>query len=406
LGSAGAAAGGAGVTPAEEPSRFDLTFALGFTSEEVFGDYALDDLIQTRERAAGWQDRGIRSRTLRNIAEESVRRVTAPGVLQQESYDALGKLYLWCRGMLKDEDLAVMKTNLLARADEAGLSYGALRGRCDLLGRLAITKPEIETEIAAWVDVSDLQLLATGELRWLRGQLAASDGRRHDQISVVWTGFIEAPATGRYTFSTCPINVSFEHIDWFVRSAMTVWIDGEKVLEANSDNWADAGQPVTLTAGQRKPLRVEFVHSQQGKQIVWPPVALLKWQGPSIERQLVPAGAFSLTAAGDQPGVRGEYKAMLDGEEFTGTRTDAQIDFTWARGETYLPKHPQQQGRLGKELGARYTDADIVAEFAPAADDATAVLPDLAQLAETMSSQQRAAFLQAVAADQSVMAAL
>ena len=92
-----------------------------------------------------------------------------------------------------------------------------------------------------------------------------------DTFSARWTGQIEAPVTGTYTFYT----VSDDGV--------RLWVNNQQVI----DNWTDHAPvensgTIALTAGQRYDIRMEFYESGGGA------TARLLWSGPSIPKAVVP----------------------------------------------------------------------------------------------------------------------
>jgi hypothetical protein len=128
--------------------------------------------------------------------------------------------------------------------------------------------------------------------------------------SARWTGFVEAPATGEYTFHT----VSNDGIRLRVNDVLVIedWTDhGEK---------EDAGR-ITLTAGERYAVRLEyFYNGGQGVSKLW-------WTPPGGRKEAVPASALHLPSGGR--GLRGEYFKGTDLSDPWMQRADAQVDFAW-----------------------------------------------------------------------------
>ena len=56
-----------------------------------------------------------------------------------------------------------------------------------------------------------------------------------NEFSVRWTGTIEAPADGQYTFSTTPFDLNFDHGKWFRKQTFSVSIGGQKVLDSGNE---------------------------------------------------------------------------------------------------------------------------------------------------------------------------
>jgi hypothetical protein len=128
--------------------------------------------------------------------------------------------------------------------------------------------------------------------------------------SARWTGFIEAPSSGEYTFHT----VSNDGIRLRVNDTLLI------------EDWTDHGEKedaarITLAAGQRYPVRLEyFYNGGQGVSRLW-------WTPPGGKKEAVPANALHLPAGG--PGLRGEYFRGIELSEALGQRDDAQVNFAW-----------------------------------------------------------------------------
>ncbi len=93
-----------------------------------------------------------------------------------------------------------------------------------------------------------------------------------DQFSVRWTGEIEAPASGSYTF----------HV--FSDDGVRLWVNGQLVLDRWFDQWGPeaASAAITLEPGRRYPVKVEHYESAGGAELH------LSWSGPSTPKQTVP----------------------------------------------------------------------------------------------------------------------
>ncbi|MFD2934791.1 PA14 domain-containing protein, partial [Spirosoma flavum] len=93
-----------------------------------------------------------------------------------------------------------------------------------------------------------------------------------DGFSARWLGQVEAPTTGTYTFSTSSDD------------GVRLWVNGTLVV----DNWTDHGPttndgtPLTLTAGQRYNIRMEYYENGYGA------VARLLWSYPGQSQQIIP----------------------------------------------------------------------------------------------------------------------
>ncbi len=128
--------------------------------------------------------------------------------------------------------------------------------------------------------------------------------------SARWTGFIEAPSDGEYTFHT------------FSNDGIRLRVNDTVVIE----DWTDHGEKedagrITLTAGQRYAVRLEyFYNGGQGVSKLW-------WTPPGGTKEAVPARVLHLPAGGR--GLRGEYFKGAGLSEAWAQRDDAQVDFAW-----------------------------------------------------------------------------
>jgi hypothetical protein len=109
----------------------------------------------------------------------------------------------------------------------------------------------------------------TVNFSWGSGAPAAGMGV--DTFSVRWTGSIQAPASGTYTFFT----VSDDGI--------RLWVNGQQLV----NNWTLHGPTensgsIALVAGQKASLRIDYFEKTGGA------TAQLLWSGPGISKQVVP----------------------------------------------------------------------------------------------------------------------
>jgi hypothetical protein len=133
--------------------------------------------------------------------------------------------------------------------------------------------------------------------------LDATHAWPQDPESVRWTGFIEPPLSGAYTFS-------FYTVDGRAR----LWIGGRKLL----DHWNVPGkywaEPVELEAGRRYPVRIEW--RRRGDK----PEFHLNWEALDLPVEHVPTTAlYPNLADGEEPAMLpvppaapGAYEEVLD----------------------------------------------------------------------------------------------
>jgi hypothetical protein len=144
-----------------------------------------------------------------------------------------------------------------------------------------------------------------------------------DQFSVIWTGELEVPAAGGYTCS------------FIAEDGGRLLLDGKVVAEGwhRQPGEGVTGSALTLHAGQRVPLRFEYVHSSG------PARAQLFWQGPNTARSPIPKDRLharsaltnhTATLGTSTSGLLATYYQKPD---FTGpswTRIDPSVDFDWS----------------------------------------------------------------------------
>lgn len=92
-----------------------------------------------------------------------------------------------------------------------------------------------------------------------------------------WTGQIEAPATGDYTFYATGDN------------GFRLYIDGEPVIDHWEPDWdkEQTSSATRLTAGEKHDFRLEMFQDLGGSNM------FLRWAGPGLSKQLVPMSAFT-----------------------------------------------------------------------------------------------------------------
>jgi uncharacterized protein (DUF1800 family) len=173
-------------------------------------------------------------------------------------------------------------------------------------------------------------LSGTARIRWDRaidfqwGFNAPLTGLPNDGFSVRWTGFLLAPVTGNYTFTTSSDD------------GVRVWLDDAPLIE----NWAahdlveSESKPVRLIAGRKYKLKIEYVEARTMASI------RLFWTYPGQPHQIIPAQQFFTgkrppmpkTIAGRGSGLRGDIYPNTD---LTGMPTvqrhDATVDFDWGK---------------------------------------------------------------------------
>lgn len=139
---------------------------------------------------------------------------------------------------------------------------------------------------------------------------------KNDQFGFVWTGIIQIPNSGSYTFYTS----SDDGSKLWVNDQLVVNNDGLHGTQEKSGN-------ISLSAGYY-PIRAEFFE-QGGSEVMQ-----VRWRGPGISKQLIPDSrlreGFNMPAAPSTPSGLArtviDYKSIrLNWNNYTGTGTDIEI---------------------------------------------------------------------------------
>jgi hypothetical protein len=143
-----------------------------------------------------------------------------------------------------------------------------------------------------------------------------------DYFGIVWSGEVEAPAVGDFTFWL----EADEH------AALS--IDGKQIVASRSRRIGEeaASAPIALEAGKRYPLQLTYFDWTGSARV------RLLWSGPGVAQSVVPKGrlyAKSYSPAhsasfGTNRGLLGTYYQDAEFGGATRSRIDPTIDFNWA----------------------------------------------------------------------------
>ncbi len=224
------------------------------------------------------------------------------------------------------------------------------------MGLAGVDNEERQSMLVSWLTGRDLKTL---DHPWSVGWMAEEVGRAgvtSNSFKVTWTGQIEAPQDGSYTFLTTPINVNCQLGTHGVTNELRVWVGGKLVLEATHDDWAYRGKPLEMAAGKRLPIRIEFNYWRCPMIYMphYPAVAKLSWEMPGGASVPVPESAL-LLPDGSGNGLQAEYVLNVDGKSEEATRTDAMIDHVWFDEFPVLP----QQKELSSQLIERFVEVAL-----------------------------------------------
>jgi len=164
------------------------------------------------------------------------------------------------------------------------------------------------TDLADWANVEDFGARPKGSARDFTSLVTRTqvdeqvnfgwggggpEGVGRDNFSVRWTGEVEPPADGEYTF--------YININDFGR----LWVDGKLIIDKfDKFHSEEFSAKAKLAGGKRVPIRLEYYESGYN---AW---CRLSWSGPGVEKQIVPKDALYPTADAEAPGgLTGEYRA-------------------------------------------------------------------------------------------------
>jgi hypothetical protein len=141
-----------------------------------------------------------------------------------------------------------------------------------------------------------------------------------DNFAVRWTGRIDPPRTGAYTFHTTSDD------------GVRLWVDGKRIInDWNSHGPEERSGQVKLTAGRKADIRLEYYDASSGA------LVKLEWSGPDLKRQVVPTSRLyndGTVAAGQL--AKGDRLEVVtpSGDRRVGTvagaRDPLQVSFTEA----------------------------------------------------------------------------
>jgi fibronectin type 3 domain-containing protein len=143
-------------------------------------------------------------------------------------------------------------------------------------------------------------------------------------FSARWTGQIEAPVTGTYTFYTKSDSATQVTVNGVVLlDNITNLIPGTKYPAIESGT-------ISLTAGQKYAISVEYVSRGKGS-----PKMQLSWSAPGIKKAVVPTAALfpDTTVALPPAPLTATYYRGIRFNDAVMTRNDTDIDFDWGLGD-------------------------------------------------------------------------
>ena len=161
-----------------------------------------------------------------------------------------------------------------------------------------------------------------------------------------------------------PVGANFRSGQTFRDQTTKIFVADRPVLDSAENGWTYAARPVTLAAGRRMPLRIEFSFACSSSGVVdaFPAVAPLYWEAPGMARQLVPSTAL-VTPDGSQPGLQGVYVVQTGPSPVSRTRVDAQLNFVWYHQCFVVSPLADVRSQLADQLYAVASDPSTLARW-------------------------------------------
>ncbi|NEE41323.1 glycoside hydrolase family 2, partial [Streptomyces sp. SID7982] len=110
----------------------------------------------------------------------------------------------------------------------------------------------------------------------LTGTFESATGKT-EHTTARWTGQIEAPETGEYTFSAIGDN------------GFRLYLDGNVVIDHWEPDWdkEQRSEPIALKAGEKHDFKLEMFQDTGGASM------FLRWEADGLKKQIVPESAFT-----------------------------------------------------------------------------------------------------------------
>lgn len=140
---------------------------------------------------------------------------------------------------------------------------------------------------------------ATVNASWGTG--APAPGVGVDTFSVRWTGQVEAPVTGTYTFHATTDN------------GRRLWVNGVRIIDRWIEDTLSYSGTVSLTAGQRYDIQLEMYENTGSAG------AKLEWSAPGLTREVIPSNRLYPAPAGPGALAPNLYVAPTGSDTGPGT---------------------------------------------------------------------------------------
>jgi hypothetical protein len=313
-------------------------------------NYAVLSANELVDVAAQLKDRGNLTGQVRDsIAKRAVILITENS--QQFTDGAtlakLAKLGESAIPLLSNEERQALE-NALAAADSPSAHFDWVHFEVALMQESGASRAEINERVAEWIEDVGIEKLTVEKARWCLEQSLPQDASRNE-FFVIWTGNIAAPVSGEYVFSVANANSNKSGpLGEVVRHSISVMIDGRQVVNATPESWDWQGERIQLEAGTSTSIEVAMSYYAITPTYGDSPHALLYWQGPGIDRSIMPPSAFA--SAGQEGGLQAVYRWFENGGLQESVRREPNIEFAWAGVRNVAPRRPELIVQLKNQL--------------------------------------------------------
>lgn len=340
------------------------------TPQELIAE--ADRLASSHSRTDG-QETELSGRAVKLLLDEEIWRHESASTVRQLALVARPELQSLSHD--QRERVAQLFREL---AQGPGPSFEDLRGRVEVGIAAEVPRSAINELVEKWLETKSIDELRVTELQFCLEYLLPHDTQRKE-FSVTWSGQLTPPLSGAYRFSVSPINVNRLGRD-SVKHRIRVSIANDEVLDttpepANSEatpqrvgrrrpqplagnQWQPHGKPVELAAGRPVPIEVTLEYSCATPDENNPPSALLFWEGPALEREII--REQFLTGPDGNGGLKTEYRWTSNGEDRIVLHESPNVEVVWLSPANVAPLNPVLVKRLSDQLFELSTNSNYL----------------------------------------------
>lgn len=332
-----------------------LVFTLRETAGQSSDDWrqlSLTEFVQEMEGLTSGEQPVTDALWAEIHAQSAERLLAAVANNAPADYGDLVRLYLWAKPNLTAQQASAVLASLTPDASQTSTwSFAKLQAVHTRMQEAEMPTSSVEALPLSWLEGRDVRTISdVDQLAWLteQVQLVGRDDPAPTAFTVTWTGTIQAPANGQYTFSTCPLDMNVDQRRMRRSQTMKVSIGGQQVLDSAISAKSSA---VTMVAGQQKPVQIDFSYSCADAVMFAsrPAVAVLYWEKSGVSKRLVPESAL-VTPDGSRAGLEGRYTFTVGENEETITRVDKQVNFIWHHGSELNSPHQALREAVAGQL--------------------------------------------------------